>query len=105
MNESLSSEGTISFRLEHPRRGWLLDSSTYTFGPLSLPPLTAIIVKDSQDSTLRFQIDGIFDQQITIVVSNPNIEIQNLPVVIRWKRPLVDLFLNGVRVETLDIGD
>ena len=105
MAESLENLGTISFRLQHVHQDWRTNLSNYSFGPFEQLGIKVIARKLAM-GTLEVVIDGTFGWHITFLkpVPPPNVR-GDIHVLIQWRFPNIDLFLDGKLAERHTITD
>lgn len=92
--------GTISFWLQHKHQDWPTNDQGYSFPTIS-PEGILVHSAKHPDGNLEITIAGPFDKRFRFSLPIPDCSPRGCHVVVRWKSPKVDLFLNGNLSQTV----
>lgn len=95
----MQDEGTITSWLRHQHDDWFSNANSYRFPPVTGEGVTVECVKHP-DKTVEVTVAGTLGRDFKFRQVVPPCDDRGLHVAVTWKRPDVNLYLNGKLVES-----
>lgn len=97
----LTPEGTVMFLVNHTHTDWRTNSYVYHFGPFTKGSLSVRTTKHP-DLTMEVCVEGLGESIVATRQAIPNTDQHGVMVLFRWSGIVVDFFLCGECVATIE---
>ncbi|MDR4497752.1 MAG: hypothetical protein MRK02_07530 [Candidatus Scalindua sp.] len=100
-------EGSITFWISHPHNDWIVNENGYNFGRRNFPQYgIALSVLKHPDRNLEVILSDPLHRTLVLRkrINDSIIKDSRLFIAITWKYTTVNLYVNGINIQTVDIS-